>query len=184
MAFDFEVLLKGLEQVMEHVLKSLKHGMVRQMDDHWDGSKNFEFEISGISDFGDATEPESHKRCGGLQVFLNKAHIAHKSKMQPSMSLSMAEGELITVVEAAQIMLFVIRVMEDIRLQVKKPMTLWVDCKLALGLMYGWNVSGLTKDMLVQPCFLCKLKELNQIVCVWIPTTLNMVDIYTKNVCQ
>ena len=41
--------------------------------------------------------------------------------MQPSVLLSMAEGELIAVVEAAQIMLFVMHVMEDIGLHMKKP---------------------------------------------------------------
>ena len=75
------------------------------------------------------TEPELQKRCGGLQVFLNKAPIAHKSKMQPIVSLSMAEGDLIAAVEVAQILLFVMRVMEDIGLQVKKLMILHIDCK-------------------------------------------------------
>ena len=110
----YHVCMKGLEWVMQHVLKYPECGMVMQPDGHWDGSKNFEFEIDGIST-GDATEPEFCKRCGGLQVFLNKAPIAHKSKMQPSTSLSMAKGELIAVVKVAQIMLFVMRVMEGIR---------------------------------------------------------------------
>ena len=52
--------------------------------------------------------------------------------MQPSVSLSMAEGELIAAVEAAQIMLFAMHVKEDISLHVKKPMILWVDCKSAI----------------------------------------------------
>ena len=47
----------------------------------------------------------SHKQCGGLQVFLNKAPVAHKSKMQGGMSLSMAQGELIAACDTVQIML-------------------------------------------------------------------------------
>ena len=100
------------------------------------------------------------------------------------MSLSMAKGELIAVVKVVQNILFVLRVMEDIGLHIKKQMILQVDCKGALDLMYGWSVSGLTKHVLVQACFLCKLKESNQILCIWIPTTLNMADMYTKNVSQ
>ena len=73
--------------------------------------------------------------------------------MQPSVLLSMAEGELITAVEAAQMMLFAMCVMEDISLHVKKPMILWADCKGALDLTYGWNISGLTKHVSVQACF-------------------------------
>ena len=95
-----------MEHVMQHMLTYPEHGMAMQPDDEWDGSKEFEFEIDGILDLGEATEPELHKCCGGLQVFVNKASIAHKSKMHPSVSLTMAEEELIAAVEAAQIMLF------------------------------------------------------------------------------
>ena len=176
--------MNGLERVMQLVLKYPEHGMVMQPDADWDGSKDFEFEIDGISDSGDGTELESCKKCGRLQVFLNKAPIAHKSKMQPSMSLSMAEGKLIAAVKAVQIVLFAMHVMEDIGLQLKKPMILCVDCQGALNLTYGWNMSRLTKHVSVQAWFLHKLKEPNRILCVWIPTTLKMVDIYTKNVSQ
>ena len=65
------------------------------------------------------------------------------------MSLSMAKGKLIAAVEVVQIMLFTMHVLEDIGLQVKKPMILYVDCKGALDLTYGWNVSGLTKHVSV-----------------------------------
>ena len=175
---------KGMERVMQHVLSFPKHGVVMQPEGHWDGSKDFQFEIDGISDSGNATELESHKWCGGLLVFLNKAPIAHKSKMQPSVLLSMAEGKLIAAVEAVQIMLFTMRVLEDIRLCIKKLMILRVDCKGALDLTYGWNVSGLTKHVSVRACFLHELKEANQILCIWILTAVNMVDMYMKNVSQ
>ena len=103
--------------------------------------------------------------------------------MQTIMSLSMAEGELIAVCEAAQIMLFSMHVLEDIGLHVKKPMIIWVDRKGTLDLMYSWNISGLTKDVSVIACFLFELKETNLIFCMWLPTHANMVDIYTEKKC-
>ena len=57
--------------------------------------------------------------------------------MQGSVSLSMAEGELIDACGTVQIMLFSMQVLEDIGLQVKKPMILQVDCKGVLNLTYG-----------------------------------------------
>ena len=148
MTQSYPVCMTGLEHVMQNVLKYLECGVVMQPDDHWDASKDFKFEIDGISDSGDVTEPESRKWCGGLQVFLNKAPIAHKCMMQPSVSLSMAKGELIAAVKVAQIMLFCYEG-HDIGLHIKKPMMLHVDCKGALDLTYGWNVSGLMKHVLV-----------------------------------
>ena len=100
-----------------------------QLDGEWNGSKEFKLFIDGISDSAAATEPESGKRCGGLQDFLNKAPIVHKRKLQPSVLLSMAEGKLIAAVEAAQIMLFAMCVLEDIGLCIKKPMIIHVDSK-------------------------------------------------------
>ena len=35
-----------------------------QLDGHWGGDKEFQFEIDRISDLGDATEPNLHKWCG------------------------------------------------------------------------------------------------------------------------
>ena len=175
---------KAMEQVMQHVLSTPNCGVIMQPDMNWDGNEAFLFTVDGMSNSGDATEPESRRRCGGLQVFLNKAPIAHKSTMQSSASLSMAEGELIAVCDTAQIMLFVMHVLEDMGLRVKKPMILRVDCKGAIDLTYRWNVSGLTKHASIKACFLQELKEANTVLCVWMPTTANLTDMYTKNLTQ
>ena len=68
---------KGIERVMQHVLSLPNHGMVMQPEGHWDGLKNFQFEINGILDLGDATEPESHKECG---CFLTKHLLCIRAK--------------------------------------------------------------------------------------------------------
>ena len=130
-----------------------------QPDTNWDGNKAFLFTVDCMSDSGDATEPELRRHCGGIQVFLNKSPIAHKSKMQSRASLSMAEGELIAACDAAQIMLFVMHVLEDMGLRVKKPMILRVDCKGAIDLTYRWNVSGLTKHASIKLVSYTSLKK-------------------------
>ena len=63
-------------------------------------------------------------------------------------------------------MLFVMHILEDMGLRVKKPMILRVDCKGAIDLTYGWNVSSLTKHAVTQACFLRELKEANTVLCV------------------
>ena len=61
-------------------------------------------------------------------------------------------------------------------------MILHVDCRGALDLTCGWNVSRLMKHVPVHACFLCELKKANLLLCIWLPTNTNMVDMYTKNV--
>ena len=69
-----------------------------QPDTHWDGNKAVLFTVGVIiSDLGNATEPESPRRCGGLQVFLNKAPIADAIQCFVK---CMAEGELIASCDA------------------------------------------------------------------------------------
>ena len=63
-------------------------------------------------------------------------------------------------------------------------MILHVDCQGALDLTYGWNFSGLTQHVSVRARFLRELKEANQMLCIWILTAVNMVDMYMKNVSQ
>ena len=101
--------------------------------------------------------------------------------MQSSTSLSMAEGELIAACDAAQIMLFVMHVLEDMGLHVRKPMILCVDCIGAIDLTY---VSGLMKHASIKACFLQELKEANTVLCVWMPMVANLTDMYTKNLTQ
>ena len=67
--------------------------------------------------------------------------------MQLNVSFSMAEGELIAVVEVFQVLFFAMRAMEDIGLHMMKWMILCIDCKGALDLTYGWRMSGLMKHV-------------------------------------
>ena len=84
--------------------------------------------------------------------------------------------------QSSAIMLFSMQVLEEIGLCVRKPMVLQVDCKDPLDLTYGWSVRRLMKHVSVHACFLHELKEANLLLCVWLPTDANMVDMYTKNV--
>ena len=54
---------------MQHVLSTPNRGVVMQPGMYWDGKEAFLFTVDGMSDSGDATEPKSQQRCGGLQVF-------------------------------------------------------------------------------------------------------------------
>ena len=44
--------MKGVEQVIQHVLCTPKRGLVMQPDGIWDGGREYQFQINGISDSG------------------------------------------------------------------------------------------------------------------------------------
>ena len=53
--------VKCMECVVQHVLCIPKRALVMQPDGSLDGRKEYEFQINGISDSGDVTEPNSCK---------------------------------------------------------------------------------------------------------------------------
>ena len=44
--------LKSMECLMQDMLSMTEWGLVMQLDGHWDGGKEYEYEFDGISDLG------------------------------------------------------------------------------------------------------------------------------------
>ena len=78
-------------------------------------------------------------------------------------------------------MLFGMRWLEAIGLQVKKPMILWMDNKGSVDLFNGWSVNGRTRAIAVRLAFMRELREAGTIAIKWFGTDDNYADLYTKN---
>jgi len=102
--------------------------------------------------------------------------------MQKFVALSVAEAELIALVQCVQEMMFIKRLLNSMKLQVQLPMVIEVDNKAALDLVNGWSTGGGTKHSEVKVMYLRELKEKGIIRVYWHPTKENESDIYTKNV--
>ena len=96
--------------------------------------------------------------------------------------LSVTEAEVIAMVQCIQEMLYVMKVLESMKLRVKKPMTVYVDNKGAVDLANGWSIGGGTKHMEVRIMFVRELKEQGVIEVKWKAGDENVADIFTKNV--
>ena len=101
--------------------------------------------------------------------------------MPKIIALSTTEAEVIAVVKCVQEMLYVMKLIESLRLEVKKPMMVNTDNKGAVNLINGWSVGGGTKHMDCHIMYLRELKEERIIRVQWISTKDNCSDIYTKN---
>ena len=95
--------------------------------------------------------------------------------------LSVTEAELSAAVQCAQDMLFAMRVIESLGLQVQKPMVLRVDNKGAHDLAHNWSIGGRTRHVDVRINFLRELKEEGILILEWIPGDENSSDLFTKN---
>ena len=99
----------------------------------------------------------------------------------PIVALSVTEAELFAATMAAQDMLFSMRVLEGMGLQVEKHMILEIDNKGAKDLIDNWSVGGRLRHVEVKQLFLRELKEQGLIIVKWLGSAENSADLFTKN---
>ena len=102
--------------------------------------------------------------------------------MQAFVTTSVTEAECVAATSCIQEMLFGMRWLEAIGLQVEKPMTLWMDNKGGVDLFNSWSINGRTRSIAVRLAFVRELKEQGVIAVKWFPTDQNYTDFFTKNV--
>ena len=175
--------LNRMYRVMDYIVSSPLRGWKMSPTGLWNGKdKNFLFELRGKSDSDYGVDPETRRSVSGTSVFLQDVCISARSRMQSCVTLSVTEAELVAAVDAAQDMLFAMRVLESMGFKVKKPMILQIDNKGAVDLANNWSSAGRTRHVAVRVCFLRELKEEGVLLCEWIPNEDMSSDIYTKNV--
>ena len=174
--------IKAMHRAMQYAVTTPERGLKLKPNRTWDGKdKSFKFIIGGRSDSNFATCPDTRRSVSGWRVMLENCPITMKSAMQKIVALSVTEAELFAAVQCAQDMLFVMRILKSMQLQVELPMILEVDNKGAVDIANNWSVSGRTKHIDTKQYFLRQMKEEGIIKVIWIPGIINDSDIFTKN---
>jgi hypothetical protein len=101
--------------------------------------------------------------------------------MMPIIALSVTKAELYAAIQCVMDMLFVMRVLLSIGLQVALPMILEVDNKGAVDLCHNWTVGGRTRHIEVKQYFLRELKAKGLVKVVWKKGSEMTPDLMTKN---
>jgi hypothetical protein len=172
--------IDAMHRAMRYAIGTPKRGLVLAPTAVWDGNPNFEFTIHGTADASYKPYKDSGQSVGGHAVFLNDAPISEKSKVQQSVTLSVAEAESISGADCAQDMLFAMRVLESMGLKTKKPMILNIDNKGAVDYANNWT-TGRMRHVSVRLHFLRQLKEQGIINTEWCEGRNNPADLFTKN---
>ena len=167
--------------MMKHVITTKERGLILKPYGAWDGSKNFVFVISGRSNSDFAKCPTTRRSVSGWSAHLNGAPYTRKSKMQPIVAMSVTEAECIVGTSCIQDMLYGMRFLESLGLQVNKPMIIEIDNKGAVDLFNNWSISRNTRAISVRLAFVRELKEAGIIDIKWIKGEDNSADLFTKN---
>jgi hypothetical protein len=118
--------MTAMHRAMCYAIATPERGLTLTPEGCWDGNPSFEFTITGMADASYKPSHDTAQSVVGHPVFLQGAPIAEKSKVQHSTTLSVTEAELNSGVECVQDMMFAMRVLESIGLQVKKPMEITI----------------------------------------------------------
>jgi len=174
--------VKAMHRVMKHCVSTPKQGWWKLKPNRtWNGKKGFLFRIRGKSDSDYATCPDTRKSMSGYAVFLEGAPITVKSLMQQIIALSVTEAETIAGVACTQEMIYAMKILLSLGLNVELPMILEIDNKGAVDTANNWSVGGRTKHMDVRYLWLKELKEQGIIRVFWTSGESNDADLFTKN---
>jgi hypothetical protein len=141
---------------MSYATTTMSRGLTLTPDAEWNGDPEYEFTFKGYADTSYKPYHDTTASVGGHAVFLQKAPIAEKSKVQQATTLSI---KLISGTDCAQDMLFAMRVLESIGLRVKKPMILVIDNKGTVDYANNWSTGGRMRHATIRLGFLRELKE-------------------------
>jgi hypothetical protein len=177
--------LKAMYRVMNYCLNTAERGKVMKprrfckLED----IAEFVFIVEGYSDSDYAKDPIKRRSVSGYCSFLEGCVLNTKSRMQPIVSLSVTEAELIAATECAQDLIYIKNLLESIGLKVQLPIILHIDNSGCIDLICNWSSGGRTRHMETRLFWLRELKEEEPsiILPVYCPTELNRSDIFTKN---
>jgi hypothetical protein len=172
---------QAMMQIMQFCVATSKRGRKIEPNASWNGSKDFEFVISGMSDSNFNQCPDTRKSVSGNTTIVNGVPVVTKSVMQDTMKLSVTEAELESATTNVQDMLYLKQILESILLKVKLPMVLYTDSRSVIDLINNWSVGGRLRHVATKTMFLRELKELGWLVLEHTPGSLMRTDLMTKN---
>jgi Reverse transcriptase (RNA-dependent DNA polymerase) len=168
-------------RIMDYCLSTASRGRKIAPVDRWDGTKEFEFVVSGASDAAYNQCPDTRKCVSGNTTEVNGVPVITKSVMQDTRKLSVTEAELDSAVTNVQDMLVVRQILESMGLKVKLPMVLRVDNSGVRELVNNWSVGGRTRHVANKAMYLRELKEWGVLKVLYQAGGEMCSDVFTKN---
>jgi hypothetical protein len=170
--------MKELLRVSKFVLDTKNHGLIvkpKQPD-----GKSWDLVMYTDSDY--AGDKDCRISVTGYILYLCEVAISWKSKGQKSVTLSSSEAEFVALSEAAKEIKFVAQILMSMGIPVKLPIVVRVDNIGAIFMAENVTTSTRTRHVDVRYHFVREFVEDGFIRIIFVRTTENKADIFTKNV--
>jgi len=174
-----EAAFKELKRVIKFVLDTKEYGLkikpvIDKADEAWS--------VTVFTDSDYAGDVETRVSVTGFCIFLLGVPISWRSKSQRSVTLSSSKAEFGALSEAAKKVKFIVQIMQSIGIEVKLPVIVRVDNVGAIFMAENLTTSQRTKHVDIRYHFVREFVEDGFIRIIFVRTTENTADIFTKNV--
>jgi hypothetical protein len=136
-------------------------------------------QINIYSDADFAGDKTTRRSCTGYTAIFSGGAISWKSKLQRSVTLSTCEAELVALTSATQEAIWLQTMLRDLFID-HDPVIIHEDNAAAIALIRDHRFSERTKHVEIKYFFLREHVADGQIKLVYVETSLNIADIFTK----
>jgi len=165
--------------VIKFVLDTEDYGL--KIEPHFENA-NGPWTMTVFCDSNYAGDSNTRISVTGYCIFLMGVPISWRSRAQRSVTLSSSEAKFVALSEAAKEIKFIVQVLLSIGIPVKLPVIVRIDNVGAIFLAENVTTSQRTKHIDIRYHFVREFVEDSFIKIIFVRTTDNTADIFTKNV--
>lgn len=137
--------------------------------------------IVGYSDADWIGDPKDSKSCSGYIFLFNEAPICWSTTKQTKVALSTCEAEYMALAEATKEALYLHKLLDEMKIQVKLPIPIYVDNKACITISENPAFHKRTKHIAANFHFVRDVvREEKLIKLIYVPSELNLADVFTK----
>ena len=168
--------LKEMYKVIRHVLSTKGFGLKFELN-----KDMIKWALKALSDSDFASDKETRKSVFGYIIYFCGIPIAWRSKGMKSVVLSTTEAEYMALSEVVKELKFIVQLLQTMNIEVKVPITVYVDNVGAIWLSNNRTTSDRTKHIDIRTAFVKEYQEDGKIIIKFVKSEENEADIFTKN---
>ena len=168
--------LKEMYKVIRHVLSTKGYGLKFELN-----KDMIKWALKALSDSDFASDKETRISVFGYIIYFCGIPIAWRSKGMKSVVLSTTEAEYMALSEVVKELKFIVQLLQTMNIEVKLPITVYVDNVGAIWLSNNRTTSDRTKHIDIRTAFVKEYQEDGKIIIKFVKSEENEADIFTKN---
>ena len=169
--------LTAAKRVLRYLSSTPNYGLVYSLSPH----KPNDIVIVGWCDADWGGDKIDRKSTSGNCIFINNNLVSWQTKKQPTVALSSAEAELISLVEIAKDIIFFRDMLTQLNYNIIYPITINVDNQSAIKIAKHDVFRERSKHIEIKYQFLHQYINKEIIALNWVESQKQIADIFTKS---